>query len=46
LLLALVDKDAKPVVREVAARLRSLSKEGEEPLGVFTLRGGMPKDDG
>lgn len=46
LLRTLVDKDAKPVVREVAARLRSLSKESEEPLGVFTLRGGMPKDDG
>lgn len=46
LLRALVAKDAKPVVREVMARLRSLSKEREEPLGVFTLRGGMPKDDG
>lgn len=46
LLRALVDKDAKPVAREVAARLRSLSKESDEPLGVFTLRGGMPKDDG
>lgn len=46
LLQALVAKDAKPVVREVAACLRSLSKKREEPLGVFTLRGGMPKDDG
>ena len=46
LLRALVDKDAKPVVRGVAARLRSLSKQSEEPLGVYTLRGGMPKDDG
>ncbi len=35
-----------PVVAEVAKRLRSLSRAGEEPLGVFTLRGGMPKDDG
>jgi CRISPR-associated endonuclease/helicase Cas3 len=34
------------VVREVAGRLRSLIRTGEEPLGVFTLRGGMPKDDG
>jgi CRISPR-associated endonuclease/helicase Cas3 len=34
------------VVGEVAERLRSLSRQGEEPLGVFTLRGGMPKDDG
>jgi CRISPR-associated endonuclease/helicase Cas3 len=33
-------------VREVATRLRSLTRTGEEPLGVFTLRGGMPKDDG
>lgn len=36
---------ATPIVREVANRLLSLSNE-EEPLGVFTLRGGMPKDDG
>ncbi len=35
-----------PIVVEVAARLRSLTRTGEEPLGVFTLRGGMPKDDG
>lgn len=35
-----------PVVVEVANRLRSLSRTGDEPLGVFTLRGGMPKDDG
>jgi len=35
-----------PVVVEVAKRLRSLTRKGEEPLGVFTLRGGMPKDDG
>lgn len=34
------------VVVEVAQRLRSLTRTGEEPLGVFTLRGGMPKDDG
>lgn len=46
LLRALVDKKATPVVREVADRLRSLSQAAEEPLGVFTLRGGMPKDDG
>lgn len=37
---------ADAVVVEVANRLRSLSRTGEEPLGVFTLRGGMPKDDG
>ncbi len=35
-----------PIVVEVARRLRSLTRKGEEPLGVFTLRGGMPKDDG
>lgn len=46
LLRAFVDKDAKSIVREVADRLRSLSQKGEEPIGVFTLRGGMPKDDG
>jgi CRISPR-associated endonuclease/helicase Cas3 len=34
------------VVMKVADRLRSLARTGEEPLGVFTLRGGMPKDDG
>lgn len=34
------------VVIEVASRLRSMTRTGEEPLGVFTLRGGMPKDDG
>lgn len=36
----------EPVVVEVTRRLRSLTRTGEEPLGVFTLRGGMPKDDG
>lgn len=46
LLHGLVAGDAHPVVREVAARLCSLSKEGNAPLDVFTLRGGMPKDDG
>lgn len=34
------------IVVEVARRLCSLTRTGEEPLGVFTLRGGMPKDDG
>lgn len=34
------------IIVEVANRLRSLTRTGEEPLGVFTLRGGMPKDDG
>jgi CRISPR-associated endonuclease/helicase Cas3 len=34
------------IIVDVAKRLRSLTRTGEEPLGVFTLRGGMPKDDG
>jgi len=34
------------IVVEVARRLRSLTRTGDDPLGVFTLRGGMPKDDG
>ena len=34
-----------PVVTEVARRLRLLSRE-QAPLAVYTLRGGMPKDDG
>lgn len=37
--------NTEAVVVEVAARLRSLSGE-KEPLGVFTLRGGIPQDDG
>lgn len=39
------DKVTGPV-SEVARLLTSLSKESEDPIGVFTLRGGMPKDDG
>lgn len=46
LLRALTDGGTGPVVREVAGRLRSLSRASEDPVGVFTLRGGMPKDDG
>lgn len=34
------------IIVDVANRLRSLTRTAEEPLGVFTLRGGMPKDDG
>jgi len=40
----MTSKDA--IVLQVASRLRSLTRRGEEPIGVFTLRGGMPKDDG
>lgn len=38
--------DADPVVREVSARLSTLTRNTGDPIGVFTLRGGMPKDDG
>jgi CRISPR-associated endonuclease/helicase Cas3 len=37
---------ADTIVVEVSKRLRSLTRMGQEPLGVFTLRGGIPKDDG
>lgn len=40
----MMSKDA--LLLEVATRLRSMTRSGEEPVGVFTLRGGMPKDDG
>ncbi len=46
LLRALTTAGGSQVLAEVEKRLRKLSKDGEEPLGVFTLRGGMPKDDG
>ena len=46
LLRALTSRHASGVVGEVAELLRSLSKEAEDPIGVFTLRGGIPKDDG
>jgi CRISPR-associated endonuclease/helicase Cas3 len=45
-LLSALKTSADAVVVEVARRLRCLTREVEEPLGVFTLRGGMPKDDG
>jgi CRISPR-associated endonuclease/helicase Cas3 len=45
LLAALTRVDAPQVIREVAARLRALTRSGEKPLDVFTLRGGIPKDD-
>lgn len=46
ILRALVAQDRAPVVAEVARLLHTLSHGEEEPLGVFTLRGGIPKDDG
>jgi len=36
----------EPEVIAVRERLASLTGPDEEPLGVFTLRGGIPKDDG
>lgn len=45
-LLSALMTNTDDVVVEVAERLRTLTRAGEEPLGVFTLRGGMPKDDG
>jgi CRISPR-associated endonuclease/helicase Cas3 len=45
ILRALLTSDDAVVV-EVAKRLRALTHAGDEPLGVFTLRGGIPKDDG
>lgn len=46
LLSRLLDPAGNAVVEEVGRRLRSLSRDATEPLAVFTLRGGMPKDDG
>jgi CRISPR-associated endonuclease/helicase Cas3 len=45
-LLAAVTTSTDDVVVGVRDALRSLSGNEEEPLGVFTLRGGIPKDDG
>ncbi len=45
-LLATLLTSKERAVVEVARRLCSLTQTGEEPLGVFTLRGGIPKDDG
>ncbi len=45
-LLSALITSKEDVVVEVARRLCSLTRAGDDPLGVFTLRGGMPKDDG
>jgi len=45
LLSVLTASSAREVV-EVRKALASLAESDEEPLGVFTLRGGIPKDDG
>ncbi|MFB3854000.1 MAG: type I-U CRISPR-associated helicase/endonuclease Cas3 [Vicinamibacterales bacterium] len=47
LLAALTAPSPSRVLAEVAGRLRSLSEDDSaDPLAVFTLRGGIPKDDG
>ena len=45
-LLSVMMTSTDTVVGKVAERLRSLTRRGEAPLGIFTLRGGMAKDDG
>lgn len=46
LLRILVKGGDEGIVGEVGRRLRSLSRKSEDPVGVFTLRGGIAKDDG
>lgn len=51
LLQSLARPDAPPVTAAVAERLKSLVTPPDtgapvEPIGVFTLRGGIPRDDG
>ena len=41
-----LESKSNDVLREVAAALSNLSAGTAPPLGVFTLRGGIPKDDG
>lgn len=45
-ILSALTTSADPIVVEAARRLRSLTRNSADPLAVFTLRGGMPKDDG
>jgi CRISPR-associated endonuclease/helicase Cas3 len=48
-LAAALARPQSPVVASVASALRSLRADVDtklEPVGVFTLRGGVPKDDG
>ena len=45
-LLETLTKSADSVVVAVREALASLAGSDKEPLGVFTLRGGIPKDDG
>lgn len=45
-LLKTLTTSTEPTVIAVRESLASLAGADEEPLGVFTLRGGIPKDDG
>jgi CRISPR-associated endonuclease/helicase Cas3 len=45
-LLGALTASTEPAVIAVREALASLAGPDEEPLGVFTLRGGIPKDDG
>lgn len=45
-LLSALMTSSDSVVAAVGERLRSLTHASQEPIGVFTLRGGIPKDDG
>jgi CRISPR-associated endonuclease/helicase Cas3 len=45
-LLGALTKSTVPEVIAVREALASLTGSDEDPLGVFTLRGGIPKDDG
>lgn len=45
-LLRALKTSTEPAVIAVREALASLAGPDEEPLGVFTLRGGIPKDDG
>jgi len=45
-LLRALKTSTEPAVTAVREALASLAGPDEEPLGVFTLRGGIPKDDG
>lgn len=46
LLLKVLTESSVPEVQAVRGALTSLTNGKEEPLAVYTLRGGIPKDDG
>ncbi|MBB4287938.1 type I-U CRISPR-associated helicase/endonuclease Cas3 [Roseospira goensis] len=43
---AALEKNASPITAAVAARLKTLSADGETPLRIVRLRGGVYRDDG